>query len=88
MVISIEPIIVGDKKYFSIQQMASITNKSEQTIYGLINRGNAMRKMKHIKILDRTLIPCLELTEFPFTYAGSNPKENTYHYNKEGKVIG
>ena len=87
MVISIEPTVVGGKNYFSIQQMASITNKSDQTIYGLISRGNAIRKMEHIKILDRILIPCSELTQFPFTYAGSNPKENTYHYDVKGKII-
>jgi len=87
MLISVEPIVVGGKNYYSIQQMASITNKSDQTIYGLISRGNAIRKMKHIRIVDRILIPCVELLQFPFTYAGSNPKENTYHYDKEGKVI-
>lgn len=87
MNIKIEPIVIGEEKYFTVKQMATMTNKSDQMIYTLIKTGNAVRKMKFRKIADRVLIPCSELLDFPFTYAGFNAKENIYHYNKEGKII-
>jgi len=87
MNITIEPIVIGKKKYFTIQQMASIINKSDQLIYSLTKKGNAIRRMKSMKIVDRVLIPCTELTEFPFTYAGAKPQDNIYYYNEEGKII-
>lgn len=87
MNVNINPIMVGEVEYFTIGQMASMTNKSEQTIYGLIKKGNSIRKMRSIRITNRVLIPIAELMEFPFTYAGPNAKENIYHYNLAGKVI-
>ena len=87
MVIDIKPITIVDKNYYSVQQMASLTNKKDQTVYALIKRGNAVRKMKSLKVLDRILIPCSELTEFPFTHMGVDAKNNTYHYDKKGKIV-
>lgn len=85
--LNIEPIVIGKDKYFTISQMAALTNKSDQTIYNLILNGNSVRKMKSIKIAGRKLIPCLELTEYPFTFAGPNAKDNIYHYNKKGEMV-
>ena len=85
--VQIKPIDIGGKKYFTVNQMGALTNKSNQTIYTLVNKGNAIRKMKSIRIADRVLIPINELTEFPFTWAGSHPKDNIYHYNENGIII-
>ena len=85
--LNIKPIQIGKFEYFTVSQMAALTNKSDQTIYNLILQGNAIRKMDSIKIVGRTLIPCSELEEFPFTFAGPNAKNNTYHYNEKGKRI-
>jgi len=87
MTLTIKPILIGKEKYFTVHQMAAIINKSEQLVYSLTKKGNAIRRMKSIKLVDRVLIPCIELTEFPFTYAGAKPQDNIYHYNKEGKII-
>jgi len=86
MEITIDPIRIGDKQYYTVGQMAAITNRSEQTIYSLIKNGNAVRQMKSRKIARAVLIPIEELTDFPFTYAGSNAAENIYHYDKEGII--
>ena len=83
----IEPIKIGEFDYFTVSQMAALTNKSDQTIYNLILQGNAVRKMEAIKIAGRTLIPILELKKFPFTFAGPNAKDNIYHYNEKGEVL-
>ena len=83
----IEPIRIGKLDYLTVSQMAALTNKSDQTIYNLILQGNAVRKMKAIKIAGRTLIPYTELESFPFTFAGPNAKDNIYHYDEKGKVL-
>ena len=85
--LKIEPIKVGKFDYFTVSQMAALTNKSDQTIYNLVLQGNAVRKMDSIKIAGRTLIPISELEEFPFTCSGPNAKDNVYHYNENGEVI-
>lgn len=85
--LNIEPIKIGEDRYFTVSQMAALTNKSDQTIYNLILQGNVIRKMKSRKIAGRTLVPCSELTEFPFTFAGPNARNNVYHFNGKGKMI-
>ncbi len=85
--IKIKSLEIGEKKYFTVNQMSALINKSGQTIYGLINFGNAIRRMRSIKIADRILIPIEELMEFPFTYSGAHPKDNIYHYDEHGKII-
>lgn len=85
--IEIRPVKVGNKEYYTVNQLSSIISKSEQTIYHLINKGNAVRKMKSIKIGQTILVPCEELTEFPFTYAGRYSEDSIYHYDAKGRVI-
>ncbi len=83
----IEPIKIGNKKYLTVNTMAAITNKSTQTVYWLIKKGNTIRKMKAIRIADRWLIPFEELINFPFTSCGPNSKDTIYHYNEKGKIV-
>lgn len=85
--LSIEPIQIGRHRYFTVSQMAALTNKSDQTIYNLILQGNSVRKMKCTKIAGRNLIPISELTDFPFTFAGPNAKYNVYHYDENGTMV-
>lgn len=85
--VAIKELSVGGKKYFTVSQMAAIINRSTQTVYALVSKGNIIRKMKSIKIADRVLIPVSELTQFPFTSCGMNNKETVYYYNSEGRII-
>jgi len=87
MEVEIKKILINGDEYITVKNMSRIVNKSDQTIYHLINKGNVIRKMKCIKIEEKVLIPYSEVVEFPFTYAGHNAKENTYHFNYEGKVV-
>lgn len=84
--VEIEPIKMGEEEYYTVNQLAAIINKSEQTVYSLIKKGNSVRKMKSVKIGNTVLIPCEELTEFPFTYAGHFSPENIYYYDKNGRI--
>ena len=87
MQIDIKKIPINDIDYITVNNMARITNKSDQTIYTLVHKGNSIRKMKSIKISEKVLIPYTEVVDFPFTVAGKNARENIYHYNYEGKII-
>jgi len=87
MQITINIIPINGIDYITVKDMARITNRSNQTVYNLINKGNVIRKMKNIKISEKTLIPYSEVFEFPFTYAGVNAKDNIYHYNSDGIIV-
>lgn len=66
-------------EYLTVKQFASCVNRSEQTIYSLINKGNAVRKMESIKLFGTVvLVPFSEITEFPFTSSGKS--SDVYHY--------
>ncbi len=85
--IVVEPVEIGKDSYYTVSQFAAIISKSEQTVYNLLKNGNSIRKMKSVKLAGRPLIPCSELMEFPFTFAGCRAKDHIYHYNKKGKVV-
>lgn len=89
MQVKIEPIKIEGIKYISVKEMAIITNKSDQTIYTLISKGNSVRKMNHIKIGTKVLIPYTEVIEFPFTWAGryTSDSNNIYHYTYDGEIV-
>ena len=86
MIVNIEPTVINNIKYVTVSQMASLTNKSDQAIYSLINKGNSKRKMKSIHIVNRVLIPLSELKDFPFTYIGRNCQDKPYHFTKENET--
>lgn len=82
-----DTVTLDGEQYITVQQMSSIINKSNQTIYHLINKGNSIRKMRAKKISGITLIPYKEVVEFPFTWAGKLASQNIYHYDYDGNVI-
>lgn len=84
-VIDIIPMEINGERYYTIKRFASITNKSAATIRNLTLKGNKIRVLKTIEIMDKLYIPASELIEYPFTIAGRANLE-VYHYNKEGKV--
>ena len=85
--ITVQTIKLENKEYLTVNQMAAITNKSTQTIYALIKKGNSVRRMKSLQVAGRLLIPVEELTKFPFTSCGINSASHVYYYDKHGKVI-
>ena len=87
MVIEITPEVVGEEEYYTVSQMAALTNRSDQCIYKLVKMGNSVRKMFCLKIVGRVLIPVSELTQFPFTPVGVKSNSKIYHYDEEGVII-
>ena len=78
--------LINDEYYFTINDFASVVRKSAQNIRYLIAKGNRIRKLKTVYIVQRPMIPLSELTEFPFTMPGRKSKE-VYFYDEEGQVI-
>ena len=87
MKVQITPTVMNNTKYVTVNQMASLTNRSGQMIYNLIKKGNSIRKMQSIKIGSSLLIPLKELESFPFTLPGKNQRSKPYFYNAEGEII-
>jgi len=78
--------LINDEYYFTINDFAAVVRKSAQNIRYLIAKGNRIRKLKTVYIVQRPMIPLSELTEFPFTMPGRKSKE-VYFYDEEGQVI-
>ncbi len=76
---------INGTRYFTVKGFAKATNRSEQNVRFLICYGNRIRRLLTERIAGRPMIPCSELTEFPFTAAGRNSKE-VYHYSDSGVV--
>lgn len=78
--------LINDEYYFTIKEFAQIIRKSEQNVRYLISKGNRIRKLKTVYIVQKPMIPINELTEFPFTMPGRKSKE-VYFYDEEGQII-
>jgi hypothetical protein len=83
----ITTIKIDGTKYVTLKQLAQFLDKSSQTIFNLVSKGNVIRKMKSMKIGGTVFIPYSEIVEFPFTMPGSSARDNVYHYNYDGEVI-
>ena len=82
---TIELVEYEGNKYFTVRQFANCTNRSEKAVYGLIRKGNAIRKLKAIQVIGRTIIPESEFTEFVFTGPGKYPYADLYRFGPDGK---
>ncbi len=87
MNIRVEPEIINGRPYYTVRKFAQLTNKSEKAIYNLISKGNAIRKLRVERILDKPMIPAEEYTEYVFTGPGRYPLKDLYRYTAEGVVI-
>lgn len=65
-----ETVTIEGQEYLGVGQIADLTNRTVETIYALISRGNRIRKMKSILFFSRRLVPVEELFEFPFVICG------------------
>lgn len=82
------PVNVDGKQYYTVKQFAFLTNRSTTTIYNLIGKGNAIRKLNCIRLDEKPLIPVEELTDFPFVSPGPNGKERPYFFDANGNQEG
>jgi hypothetical protein len=85
MIDNIKSIKIEGKEYYTVKQFAALTNRAEQSVRNLINKGNRIRKLKSLKIGEKLFVLASELQKFPFTSCG--PNGEVYHYNDVGEVI-
>ena len=77
-----DQIRVGGKPYYTLKRFAELTKRSEQAIRLLIIKGNRLATLGSVKIGRSILIPCSELTEFPFCCSGRS--KSVLHFNEDG----
>ncbi len=82
----IKPHKISGKEYYTIQQFAIMSNRSEANVRHLLYVGNSKRKLQSIKVVNRPMIPIEELQLFPFTKAGFGGGD-VYHYDEHGNVV-
>lgn len=71
-------------KYLTANDFAKLLERSRQSVDILIRKGNRIRRLKsYHNNKNNIYVPLSEVTEFPFTMQGQNPK--VYHYTMEGK---
>lgn len=80
------PVEIDGKLYYTVKQFSFLTNRSTATIYNLIGKGNAIRKLQCMRVGEKPFIPAEELTDFPFVAPGPNGKDNPYFYDENGNV--
>lgn len=82
---SVNKININDQLYYTVKDFAKLTNRTEQSVRLLISKGNRVRKLKVDYIAGKPLIPCEELTGFPFTTSG---RGSEIYYLEEGTDVG
>ncbi len=79
------PTAIGEDLYYTVKQFAFLTNRSTATIYNLLGKGNAIRKLACIRIGEKPMIPVSELSGFPFVAPGPNGADNPYFFDEKGE---
>jgi len=83
----IEPMKVNGKGYYTVEQFAIITGKTPGHILRMVLYGNRIRKMDSTKMLNKTMIPVEELTNFPFNRRGRGEITEVYHFCQNGEKV-
>lgn len=63
---------INGTDYVTVTQFHEITEVSRNRIRELINKGNAIRQLKCMRIEGKIFIPAAEITNFPFTLQGNS----------------
>ena len=71
-----------------IRDAAALWHRSIPSIRYLIENGNAVRPLAHIRVGSRLYIPKFELTGYPFCLSGPGTVKDVYHYVlKDGEYV-
>lgn len=87
MNVNVQAQEINGQMYYSVHDFATIVHKSEKVIYRLINKGNALRKLKADFILGHPMIPVSELTEYVYTGPGRYPLKDQYRIDENGVTV-
>ena len=63
-------ININGKDYWTLKQFSYLTHRGEASITQLVKYGNRIRKLKVLKVDNKTYIEADELFEFPFIVIG------------------
>lgn len=75
-------IEINGEEFYTVSEFARLVNKSDNAIYGLIYKGNKIRKLRTKKFWNKPMIYASELTEYPFTLPGKGT--TVYFYDENG----
>ena len=87
MTINVQPMELNGHWYYTVQQFAALIGKSEQTVYTLKDKGNAIRKLRSEDFMGKPMIPVEEFTEFVFTGPGRYPLSDLYRFLEDGSTV-
>lgn len=87
-----ESININGIDYWTLKQFSYLTNRGDASIKQLIRFGNRIRKLKILKIDNKTYIEAKELFEFPFIIIGRPSSEagaiiEKFKVNKSNELI-
>lgn len=74
--------VIDGRQYLTVLDFARVTNRSTVNVRKLISVGNRIRKLRCVRIVGRPMIPLEEVTEYPFTVAGTS--KVIIHYDMHG----
>lgn len=83
-------ITLNGEAYYDIGTFASIVGRDVSYISFLINRGNKVRPLRHIRIGSKPLIVASEVEEYPFDTRKHTKKGSCHEarqYNSEQGVM-
>jgi hypothetical protein len=68
--------------YLEVKNFAYHANKTTQTIYRLIDKGNAIRKLRVERVVGKPMVPIEELWEFPCAAPGPHGGDSITYFMK------
>lgn len=80
---------INDIDCMHIRDAAALWHRSIPSIRYLIENGNSIRPLAHIRVGSRLYIPKFEITGYPFCLSGPGAVKDVYHYvlNEEGEYV-
>lgn len=78
-------IEINGKDYYTVQQFAFITGKSEVTIRHKTKYETGEKQLKHIVVANKVFILASELQNYKWTFPGKGELE--YSYDTQGNKI-
>lgn len=87
-----ESININGVDYFTLKQFSYLTNRGDASIKQLIRFGNRIRKLRVLKIDNKTYIEAKELFEFPFIIIGRPSQDSgviieKFHVNNFNELM-
>lgn len=86
----LKTVNINGREYWSVNDFATLTQRSDRVIRNLVKFGNRLRKLVAIKVHDRLYIEAEELFDFQFTSGGQPANMGDYierFYLENGELL-